>query len=974
MSKNYINLYNNNNVKNETIGSDIKNKLDDAQNNNHSIIVDSQSSLSKYVYVGNRNKYEDNIIKNNFINNDNDSNEIPYAKKSENTCINKIIERKTTKIPKLIIKNYIELNKQVNNILDIFDYIFNGKCIVELEEHIDYRELLNTPEGNNNSNLYYLEYTKNVNQDIQENISNKSRIFNKIDISNSEINKRDNMKYNTPDYTKVKTYHNVMQNIPDNKYNNASFIKQNHIKYSEINIKNNMNYISPNYTNVNNSQSQHGINYKNSGKDIHENEKEISSRLNKDIQKRVNCFNGNSKKENESIIFGKNNINNASENILSKISKNTNSILTKKKEDINQDNQSKLLKEEKIISLNYNYDLDSNKFVDNINMNKKAYEEVESIDIIDYNISLFGLSNEDYEDNEQNESLSEEPKNEKSNIYHNNRIDLEDKKKEQNLNNAYIKNTSKNHTYNLGINRIHFNIINSGKNSLNEIKLHNNISEVPEKYNSIHSNNPKNETYNEQKFDIHSIAKNNELVNKEKPDNVNIVSEEKINKKLIENFIIEKKLSVFGLPNSYINNFFDEILKNLYKENQDEFINKFSNFIMMKTVSKCNFCYKCLNELTLNNLFYYVNNKYSKSTKLFIATKDNIDNNNSLFYIFIAFSTPHSLSMLQVGAMEEILINETSVNQFKYVLKKEELIIDYSSNPKINIKDIFNKIHLEENSVDCNSFNKDNKNISTNYPNKTSIVNNLINSIFSDERKKKLYNCLNEKENRNYYKNNITKENFDGKKISEHNNIINNESTNNLLNSSKINNLKSNDITDQNILPNNAGSFKIKISRKLSKKKHKNIDKNPELDFDLKDFINESKKKLEININSEDDTELASGLNSPNKFTSKIKKMNDSIIINKKRNHYPMREEVEDTDDKIYKKKKLENTENYDDIDIEVISENSRYIEFDPSNDNNNNEKIDNNEVIYLSNEEKSANSIIGNSRLKQKNSYNDEY
>ena len=279
-----------------------------------------------------------------------------------------------------------------------------------MEEDIDYREISDTPQGNNNSNIYYLENTQNVNQDIQENNCNNLPLYNKNHINKSEFNMKDNINYNPPEYIKVKTYHNVIQNIPENNYNYAPLFNENHMNYSEINIKNNMNYNSPNYSKVNTSQNNHGIDNKNSGKDIHENEKEISSHLNKDNQKRVNFLNANSKKEKESIIFGKNNINNTADNILSKLSRNANSIIINKKEDLNQENHSELLNQKKDISSNFNNKFDSNKIEDNINMNKKVDEEVESIDILDYNINWFRLSNEDYEDNELNEAFSEEAK------------------------------------------------------------------------------------------------------------------------------------------------------------------------------------------------------------------------------------------------------------------------------------------------------------------------------------------------------------------------------------------------------------------------------------------------------------------------------------------------------------------------------------------------------------------------------------
>ena len=356
----------------------------------------------------------------------------------------------------------------------------------------------------------------------------------------SEFNMKDNMNYNPPEYIKVKTYHNVIQNITENNYNYAPLFNENHMNYSEINIKNNMNYNSPNYSKVNTSQNNHGINNKNSGKDIHENEKEISSHLNKDNEKRVNILNANSKKEKESIIFGKNNINNTADNILSKLPRNANSIIINKKEDLNQENQSELLNQKKDISSNFNNKFDSNKIEDNINMNKKVDEEVESIDILYYNKNWFRLSNEDYEDNELNEAFLEEAKDEISNNNHNNTIDLKDIKKEQNLNNAFIKNTSKKDNNNFGFNRMHFNIINSGQNSYNEKKLHNNISEIPEKDNSINSNNGKIGNYKHQSIQNNSIVKKNDFYDKEKPNTVNIDSEEKIIQNLIQNFIIKK--------------------------------------------------------------------------------------------------------------------------------------------------------------------------------------------------------------------------------------------------------------------------------------------------------------------------------------------------------------------------------------------------------------------------------------------------
>ncbi len=56
MSINFISMHNNNNAKNESTGSDIKERLDHAQNFRRSIIIDFPASHSNYISVGNRNK------------------------------------------------------------------------------------------------------------------------------------------------------------------------------------------------------------------------------------------------------------------------------------------------------------------------------------------------------------------------------------------------------------------------------------------------------------------------------------------------------------------------------------------------------------------------------------------------------------------------------------------------------------------------------------------------------------------------------------------------------------------------------------------------------------------------------------------------------------------------------------------------------------------------------------------------------
>jgi len=239
-----------------------------------------------------------------------------------------------------------------------------------------------------------------------------------------------------------------------------------------------------------------------------------------------------------------------------------------------------------------------------------------------------------------------------------------------------------------------------------------------------------------------------------------------------------------------------------------------------------NFCFKCIDSIIVDDLYYKLKLNLSKTLKIFLATKKTNDHGDNEFYIFISFKRASQIPMLEVCAMEPILSNCTFDVMLKYVLSMGVIYIDYSKDTKINTNDIYNKIQTSINN-EVNANNIENNSIHLNQ-------NINLNSIDH------------EKNNINIEKNSNS---------SNDNNIT-------LSNTEENNNSKINERNNKNVIDKNKKSVWYKNNNKLSKDKLRQK-KRYNIEFLNNSLIDDIDLQYEKSFHSDDDTKESNSKNKP---------------------------------------------------------------------------------------------------------------
>ena len=469
--------------------------------------------------------------------------------------------------------------------------------------------------------------------------------------------------------------------------------------------------------------------------------------------------------------------------------------------------------------------------------------------------------------------------------------------------------------------------------------------------NSFDKNIFNNNNFN--KISLESFDKN---THRESINNTQYISnEEKLNNNKIND-----------ITNSYL---FQRFAKNFNCTDMNKIqtlLNEIFYFMKETTGSKLNYCFKSNNDKGLKNLFSKLLESYNNILRFFIYTKKILDDNNYIFYILISFFTENSLSMLQVGEYEPILVNKSLEEILDFIFNNGKIIIGYSNDIEFQIEDLIkffryapkNEIINQEIEINNNSAFKDS--VSNN---RSKYYKNKKLKYSDDSSKKKLMKCykeknkileLNPKINNKIISDSIYNDTEDNNDLPL-NESLNNESIYSDLNMPNLDN------NNKDFIKKKETNLDLKFGKTSFKSKYKAGKKflnNKDVDYKNKNKSMNYEYKAFGSIYSEDDTGEISGIKSPFKYRTIQTKKNFNIKIKKKRNIIDFDEDYDNEMLIKGKKKKLENKKNKYDMVVDSGSNNSNFIDLIPNKDKIIEDDDENSGTIYISNEDEDSGEI----------------
>jgi hypothetical protein len=894
------------------------------------------------------------IIRNNFINDNDVVNHLNY---NRGRNIAPVIEGtpgdpSTSDIAR---QNFpLQFNNTVNNIYSQLNSL--------LVDFSNYRESMerNQPIGaascggnqniNNNNN-------NNTNPPYHSNI-----MGNHSNMNNNKINKKENAfdKNNRNNRGKINGNNNINSQAIENSHNNNESVDKkmevegtntyNNMDMNQGNVKNNIgndknmaskksneyppqSYYTPENNEVNNNSSNaHGP-----SNDTLFGKMENTSNENNISEKKENYSNYKIDLGPQNIFPSENNINNEGEP-LSETLINVNQCMQGKLLGCNTENSTPN-KESDDVKINLPpITFEDQKKEDNKQYNNKQYNNIGETpiepEIIHNNINVMlyeELQEKNITVNGKNEDATPKEK------------DKKDVNNRGIINNEVNKNSNNPENISKGE-------IESNYHEKNENNMKNNNKIIEDR---PHPNNISNNSKDINKNDSNNIGNINQIKKYYISDQkyfyiINNNNNTKIDKEGPLN-IDNNKLSYTFTPDNFQKknlNSIDSFNSNRTSDNNFQIINNNSDY----TPQRENFCFRCYNEDSANELFYYIKEK--KKPHLVICTYKIIKNNKRVFFLFISFYTYKNIIKNYIQNMESLLGNRNYRNMYEFFFRSGDYYYNGYSDEGYNIEAVFKEYKRSGKLILIPK-----KNIITN-------SSNIISTTSSCSHSRA--NSTNTKENNNSglkNKNNsrLSRESKIKKELTD--SPVNNKNispqTISLKESpeSKKNNSESKIYKDKYYKARFSGE-KVALEVKFWKKLHKNKRKkrysiihneNIEVSRSPKEY----NKNKNIGNDSEEDTQINSHKDSPIKFIPSAQKELKFLNGKLKKDNNPELLELENNYLNPTKKRKEEDkSDNSNGKEHDKLNS-SKFIEISSQYGESSEKKNNNMAIITLSDSDK---------------------